>query len=156
MAEEAAAVGLKREVDAILRREGKIERSTEGGGMLVGGGPDGEVTLAGLDTGGVSLVAPQSSQSQSELAVAVAAGVVLAAFAIGLGTGVSETVSTGFSSITPHPASKLFSSSLRLVLSSFSNDGHAVTGDGLLGSGSCGNSSLTGVFRPSPGKGLRS
>lgn len=66
------------------------------------------------------------------------------------------TVSGGWSSNAPHSASKLFFSAAAFELSSFSNVGHAVIGDGDLGLVCCGNSSDTGVFSPSPGKGLRS
>lgn len=135
-----------------------MERRTEGGGMLVGGGPEGEVVSAGFGAGGVSFEAPQSSQSQSELAVAVFAVVVfsetlfIASFA-----GRDCTATLGdMSSNAPQSASKLFFSFATLVSSSFSNVGHAVTGEGVLGLGSFGNSSPTGVFSPNPGKGLRS
>jgi hypothetical protein len=67
----AVAVGLKREVEAVVRREGKMERRTEGGGMLDGGGPVGEVVwgwFGGWATGvSVDVDGAQASQSQSEL-----------------------------------------------------------------------------------------
>lgn len=66
-------VGWKREVEAELRREGKMERRTEGGGMLVGGGPEGEAGRAGVVVGGcgVGEGVAQASQSQSEAAFVV-------------------------------------------------------------------------------------
>lgn len=154
---------MKSEVDAVFRREGKMERRTEGGGMLVGGGPLGEVVPVDFVGCGGSFDAPQSSQSQSE---PVGAGFVVDVFleawvaaglmAAGLGAGGCTTGLGGMSSKAPHSASKLFFSVVVLALPSFSNDGHAVTGEGLLGLDSFGNSSLTGVFSPSPGKGFRS
>ena len=161
-AEDAVDVGLKRDVEAVLRREGKMERRTEGGGMFVGGGPLGEVLPAGFVVCEASLLAPQSSQSQSELIGAafvedvfsgpLVAGLVTA----GLGAGGRTAGLGAMSSKVPHSASKLFFSVVALGLLLSSKEGHAVTGDGDLGSVSFGNPSLTGVFRPSPGKGFLS
>lgn len=87
----AEAVGLKRVVEAVLRREGKMERRTEGGGMLVGGGPgSGEEAVragfAGWDEGGgVGLL--QSSQAQSELGAEVSVVGFLDALVVVVGFG---------------------------------------------------------------------
>lgn len=129
-------VGLRREVEARERREGKIESRMEGGGMFVGGGliswEDGAVVVVVEGGLGVRFClgwwsSSQADHSQSEEGVGPD-GAGLAG--VDFDTGGLDAVTFACASDFGFVSGMSLNSSQSLPNPSFSMDGQAVTGVG--------------------------